>query len=286
MQILPLNRHYVDWFSHLLPSYLVSQLKKGESYVGIGVIMDDTACGVLCVDVTEDLVELEFLYVPETFRRRGVGTAMVNSMAKRCSALVLPLMGYFSVADFSDELYLFFAEQNGFSLAPDLEGEKCYGVPVSSVDQVAKRPSLISGDSTPFFALPTPARQRFYRTATEEGFPFVANCEENRGSYVGEICQCFVDDKGVSSAIFYQRRGEKNLCLSFLYCRPGCTKQLSNLLSTTAQWMLQSPYQDGMLELIPMSDSAQRLFDKLFPQRKVLSSVYMICQDLDAWEVE
>lgn len=285
IQLLPLNAHYVDWFSDLLPADLVTKITTDATYIGFGAIVDDTACGVLCCAVTDELVELLYLYVAPGFRRRGIATEMMVSMAKRTGAVGMPMVGYFSASSESDTLYRFFNELNGFSMAATSQGDALYTVPLSDIASIAQKPQLFAGQSVPFHTLSQEQRQAFYAKAAQAGYPFIADYEAYRQSYVPELCQCLVGEDGVTSAIFYEQMGVQDLKLSFLFSQPGHSKEVSNLVAASAQWILQSPYRNGMLEVVPMDDGALRLFHHLFPQAQASAQVYVLGQDLNDWEV-
>lgn len=280
MNVLPLNQHYVDWFKELLPEEYIPRLKEDEAWIGIGLVDDDTACGALVAIVEEDYVELQYIVVAPDFRRRKMATAMMRWMAKRCVVRELPLVGHFPVDSKADDLYLFFANCPGFSIAPT---DECTHVTsVQSLVPVARLDSAESADSIPFDRMTTAQRNLIYQAADAEGYPFLRQYEDRGDALDHQLTRTCFDENGVRATVFYEKLAGGNLRLAFLYCRPDARRAVVSLLGKTAG-MMQNTYADGTLEVLPMSEESAGLVKKLMPNAEITSAVYMLGQDIDFW---
>lgn len=280
MQILPLNQHYLDWFAQLLPKSQYLNLKAGGNWTGIGLIEDDTACGVLVAVVEEAYVELQYIVVAPEFRRRGVATAMMTWMAQRCTARFLPLIGHFDVASKADSLYLFFASCVGFSLAPTEDAT--YVTTISNLAPIAKF-AQDTAIGVPFVRMNPDQREAMYQAGETAGYPFLRNYETQQALLDTQLSRCYFDENGVGAVLCYEKRDGDNLCLSFLYCRPDARKSMVSMLGETAQLLQKSVYQAGQLEVMAMSEESAGLVHKLMPDAQVVSQLYMLGQDIDHW---
>lgn len=280
MNVLPLNQHYIDWFSELIPEEFISRLKTDEDWIGIGLIEDDTACGALVAVVEEDYLELQYLMVAPDFRRRGMASAMMRWMGRRCAVRELPLVGHFDVTSQEDGLYLFFAELPDFSIAPTDEGT--YVTSVQSLAAVAKLDNAESADSLPFDRMTSAQRKLIYQAADEAGFPFLRQYESRADALDHQLTRACFDEDGVCATVFFEKLDDGNLRLAFLYCRPDSRRTVISLLGKAAA-MMQEPYGSCTLEVLPMSEESAGLVKKLMPDAKLTSTVYMLGQDIDQW---
>ena len=73
MELTLIDRENLDAFSALMPG------KDPSDYeIMIGAIEDDKAAGVALYNTLDDALMLDYIYVSEQFRRRGIGTALLE----------------------------------------------------------------------------------------------------------------------------------------------------------------------------------------------------------------
>ncbi len=287
MEFLSLDSDNLQWFAPLMPQQLPQRILRDEATMGVGVIMDDVACGTAVVVVTENMVELVYLMVAPQYRRKGVATGLIDWLCTLCGKTIMPLVGYLPVENpDTDGLLRFFLDRSDFAIGQDPNETKMYTV---SVGAITGLPAQV-GDNplTPvvFDSLTVDQRENFYDLMDGEGFEFVRTYGERPKLTVPYLNLCFVEESDVVAAVFYEPYGEGDVRLSFFYGREDARRQQAAVLVESLKRLVDSAYRNGTLHLAPMTEGEQWLIERLLPQKKESGLVYVISQDLAEWEEE
>ncbi len=287
MEIIALDSENLQWFAPLMPEHLPMQIRREEATLAAGVIVDGTACGTAVVVVSENMVELIYFMVAPQYRRRGVATGLVDWLCELCGKSLVPLMGYLPVEEpATDGLLQFFLKRSDFAIQPDPNETKMYTV---AVESITKLPALSAENPLaplPFDALSSDQRESFYDIMEGEGFEFIRLYGEHPKLTVPYLNLCFVDENGVSAAVFFEPYGNGDVRMSFFYGREDTQRQQAAVLVASLKRLVESPYKTANLYLAPMTDGEQWMVDRLLPQRQQAGLVYVISQDLSEWEEE
>ncbi len=81
MKLTSIDESNLDAFSFLMPGI---ELAEEELYVG--AIEDDRAVGAAVLSGNSELISVEYIYVLEDYRKKGIGSAMVTESAKAMEA--------------------------------------------------------------------------------------------------------------------------------------------------------------------------------------------------------
>ena len=264
----------LHWFSPLLSEDLCRQLTQQKSVYAIGAVEDRTASGILVFHIGKPATEIRMLAVSPEYRRRGIARGMVGYLCRHAWDTTTPVVCSFAAPNQQDPVYLFFAQLEHFSVAPE-DGMICQ-VPLSQIP--LERLAALRNDRfriRPFFSLPAVTRRQFFlqlqrqHTLLWDDFNGTDCCQP--------LCLCAAEDDTRQAAVFVSQDGP-DLDLSSARCSPGCHRQLMALLAKISGLL---PREGGYLRIAAVTPVTVSLVDKLLPKREVLARYYQAAWDME-----
>lgn len=277
-QYIRITEKTLHWFQPLLPPEETRLLTCGHPFYAIGAVRDRTACGVLVFQAGPQLADIRYLAVADSYRHQGIATGMVDYLCQHAKASVTPVTCTFAVADLQDPIYLFFAQWDRFSVAPE-DGFYCQ-IPLAGL---ARQPSLtaLRGRGLtpqPFFSLPKAAQRGFLLQLQRQGIYFLREIPEEQ--YCQPLCLCCMGAENVEAAIFLTHaEREQDLELVCAWCAPNRHQSLMGLLAEACAQLPST--EDGILRIAAVTPVSAAIVDKLLPQRQITARFYQAAWDMD-----
>lgn len=270
-----LTSETLPWFRPLLGEQWCKRIEQQQNVYAIGAVEDKTACGVLVFCVRELITEIQMLAVAPAYRRRGIARGMVEYLCRHAWETITPVVCSFAAPNRQDPVYLFFAELEHFSVAPE-EGMICQ-VPLAGLAENRRlmAPRGKGGLIQPFFSLPVAMRRHFFRRLEQQGallwddFDGVS-CRQ-------DLSFCVMSGNEILAAMFMSEDGA-DLELSFVWCAPNAHLQLMELL---AQAAVRLPQRAGKLRIAAVTPVSVSIVDKLLPEREVIAQFYQAAWDME-----
>ena len=136
MELTGLGFENYEAFKHLMPDVIF------DDYVlGIGAIEDNKAAGVALFNFLGDAIMLDYIYVAEPFRRKGIATAMIDGIIEQL--IVYPVAMHINYSENASDIHEFVIA-SGFKIFRD---GHAWRVPVKNMIDSAVFNKLI--DRTP-----------------------------------------------------------------------------------------------------------------------------------------
>jgi GNAT superfamily N-acetyltransferase len=274
MECIRITKETLKWFEPLLEPPYPEQIARGQVYA-VGAVADGTACGVLVFRLTDLLIDIEYIAVSGGYRRRGVGTAMLRFLCDFAGKTVTPVACTFAAPDKTDPVYLFFAENEEFSVSQE-EWYIC-GVDIRSLNEVSLPQMKTPGSVMPFFDLPGPDRHSFWNTVHKAGRLY--GDELKADECVPPLCLCTRGRDGVNAAVFTQKTGDNGLELSFAWCAGGAHPRLAVLLGGLLR-EIPKIQTEGRLTVTAVTPESAALVEKLLPGREIMAVFYTAAWDM------
>jgi predicted GNAT family acetyltransferase len=281
MECTKITGENLKWFSPLL-SEEYAQAVKNNTVHAVGAAAGGTACGVLAFTMTPMSINIEYIAVSDVFRRKGAGTAMLRFLCSFADESVTPVLCSFSASGKDDPKYLFFEENENFSVSEE-EGFICELNAAALKD--IKLPEIKLNDSSisivPFFSLPKPERNAFWLSLQNHGTlypPEIADgtdCEDS-------LCLCARSKGGILSAVFIGDLGEEGFYLSFVWCieNVSAQKQLVALFAELIKRISETK-PGGNLTIAAITPASIALVNKLLPERRITARFYSAAWDME-----
>ena len=209
-----LDARLLPAFENAIPESLRRRLAKEKNMAAVGAVWDGTPCGVSVVELKYGgaLLELAYLFVPEEYRGRGVGSGMVRFLCECAERMDAPLRCLFTAAGKSDPLYGFFADLPDFYVSEET-GAVCR-IPISGLTTSGE---LMAAEercknAVPFFSLPAHDQKNFRRSLEARGIYYLEHMDGL--DFEEELCLCAAGAGG-------PRRGRACASLHLVRFRPS-----------------------------------------------------------------
>lgn len=267
------------WILPLLPDAEQRRVEQNPEIQAIGAVEESTACGVLLFELIEQTVQIDYLIVADGYRRRGIGTGMIQHLCKIVDEDATPVVCGFAAAGKEAPIYQLFADMWNFSIEED-EGYYCR-IPLSHMKENALLASMKGkgGTAIPFFSLPAVEQQGFRSKLIEQDVYFLQDIPDE--DYVKELCMCCKNGTGmISAAVFLTQEFEgDDLELACAWGAPGAQKDLMGLFAHVGS--LLSDRENGYLNIAAVNSSSVSLVEKIFPEREVIRKYYQAAWDME-----
>ncbi len=278
MQYIRLTNDTLKWFLPLLPPEEERALLAGGDVYAIGAVYEGNACGILVFSVSDELVDIRYLAVSPSYRRKGVARGMLQYLCSCADTAVTPVTCVFPAHDKQEPVYLLFAGLDTFSVSEE-EGYRCR----LSMAAARSSPRLVKlrgrgGRPRPFFELPATEQKRFFRMLLQQDIYYLR--EIPKESYVKPLClYTFGANGGIASAVFVSEleEGSPDLELNFAWAAPGRQNDLISLLAEVSGLLPQ----EGKLWISAVNPASVSIVDKLLPDREITDRFYRASWDME-----
>ncbi len=278
MQYIRLTNDTLKWFLPLLPPEEERALLAGGDVYAIGAVRDESACGILVFSATDELVNIRYLAVSPSYRRKGIARGMLQYLCKYADTAVTPVTCVFPAHDKQEPVYLLFAGLDTFSVSEE-EGYRCR----LSMAEVRNSPRLVKlrergGRPRPFFELPAKEQKGFFQMLFQQDIYYLR--EIPKESYVKPLCLYTSGANGsITSAVFMSEleKGSPDLELNFAWAAPGRQNDLIGLLAEVSGLLLQ----EGDLWISAVNPVSASMVDKLLPDREITDRFYRASWDME-----
>lgn len=221
MEITVVRKENQEAFENLMPRIFWE-----KEYFVLGAIEENTACGIIALRAENTIFNIQYIYVAEEFRRKGIGTALLESVhevAKQCGMDVL----YCQYAENDDtESLIKCLQKNLFSR--DDNDSPIYKVLFKdiSVKLLDREPRVFEGDILPLSDVISGVWKSFkYRleqlAAHEDNIPEI----EDKAVYDQEV-SFLLERKGEAEGCILIKRQEGNYVLA-CFCVLGHVNPLN-----------------------------------------------------------
>lgn len=266
------NKEVLSHFAHLLPQDMVGVNCDWEF---VGALYDGVPCGILAYIVDDEIV-IPWIYVDETYRRRAVGSRMLETLRNDLEDRLL-FMG------FSCEIVL---DQEGggldliefFSTIEDMDIEPrycIYKISPSEYRKTFEEHPLFKGNQA-FVAqrlIDIPDNQKIAFMS----IPKVADCYQIdqiskwREGIEEDLSLCILDDDKVTSAIILTDMGEDILSVELIYA--SGMESLTKLLIAFGQALMEKGNGKSLI-FRAVNDKIMEFTEKLFSEIEVCCEVW------------
>lgn len=255
MEITVVRKENQDAFENLMPRIFWE-----KEYFVLGAIEENTACGVIAVHQEDTFFSIQYIYVEEEFRRRGIGTALLESVhviAKQCGMDAT----YCQYAENADtELLMKCFKKNLFSR--DENDSPIYKVLFKdlSVKLLDREPRVSEGDLLPLSEVASGVwkgfKYKLEQLAThEDNIPEI----EKKAVYDQEV-SFMLEHKGEAEGCILIKRQEDNYVLACL-CVLGHVNPLNmmGLFQASYQAMKDSCNQDTEITINALTEITKKM---------------------------
>ncbi len=133
LELTLIDRENLDAFSALM-----SGKDPSDYEIMIGAIEDNKAAGVALYNTLDDALMLDYIYVSEKFRRRGIGTALLEDFIAEIKEAG-PVAVHINYPEIAQDLY-YFTRARGFKIFRD---GKAFRTPVKALLEAPKLKKLL-----------------------------------------------------------------------------------------------------------------------------------------------
>ena len=277
-EYIRITENTLHWFLTLLPEQEVQAMRKERMIYAIGAVSEKTACGVLVFQIDNEIAEIRYLAVADSFRRKGIATGMIQYLCRHAWESVTPVICTFSASGYEDELYRFFRSLDTFTVTQE-EGFYCT-IPLA---KLASSPLSAMGKRKvryqEFFSLPLTVRRRFFSDMLEKKIYFLREIREEE--FIKSLCLCNIAESDVKAAIFVTGKGEQgtDFELSCAWCLPGQEAQLIGLLAQAGERIPRDG--DGNLRIAAVTPTSVSIVNRLLPDRVITDYFFRAVWDME-----
>ena len=260
-------------FQGVLPPDLVS----GKERVAVGCCDEEgTVLGAVSVNLIGFQYTIDWIYVEEEIRRKGVGSDLMAGVFDVIMGTgeYFPLSAFFPASSEREDLYWFFKSVYGMTVS---FSHKRYHIRPEEIREskalhlkVKERPKWQD-----LFELPIPVQKQVLSQLHRQGQYEVSDFDEWKEGMIQELCRCaFLGDK-LAGVILVTGFSEDMLLLSYLYSTNAVV--LSEGLLQTVKILEQSFPEKGLV-FDTLTEESQKLAGKLFPEaecEEIYEAVWM-----------
>lgn len=247
-------------------SVLPLSLLMGKDNVCIAACDDeDYICGAMCYRYADFQYDVLWLYVAETKRRQGIGTALLDRLFQiiALSGRVYPISARFEAGG-DGTLYPFFLSCSRMDLS---WSHNRYFVEPREIRGASRLHALKKQtmEQKLFLELSFLAQQKILYTLLREENFVPGEYESWKEALVPELSRCILKDGVLMDLIFVQKRPDGNLELSYLYSK--YTPGLAELLDTVS-CDAEELYPKAKLIFDAVSPESANMANRIFPRAK------------------
>ncbi len=249
-----------DPIGRYIPELLL--LQKGMRYLGAleegGVLI-----GALAYRLEDNMIRLLWIKVEESFRRAGVGAALVDALTGFLVTLPegYPLFAYYTVQEEHLPLTRLLRSRGNFMLTSK---PVVYRIKAEEKERsrLYKRLLQIRSRAERFYELPKSEQNAFLKRIREKGIVNL-NPVEDVISYDKDLCYCQRMGGNIAAAVFVKHGVEADAesVVTFMYGSSGAG--LLDALSAAVQGA-DRKYRNGDLTFTALHDGSRILVDGLF----------------------
>ena len=260
------EENYKDFREVLYPGYV-----PGENRVTIGAYEDDgTIQGAISVILADDQYDCDWLYVHPDCRRKGIGTGLFDQVMRfiRLTGMVYPLSAAFEVSGEDRELYGFFRARE--DMLVDYSHMRYYIQP-EQIDaaEALKQIPRTGFRRADYSELDQKEKKKVLKSIGEDHIyliPDIGKWEERLVPGLNTVL--FHEDGNVAGYIFFQKREDKYLELSYIFCDNSMGAMQ---LLTEAAGKVRKDHPGYGVVYDAVSDDAEELSGKVFPEAAGIS---------------
>ncbi len=275
MELTGIGIENIEAFLPLMPTSGATDYR-----VAIGAIEDDKAVGVALYNDLGDALMLDYIYVAPEYRRRGIGSAMIDDFLKEIEGTGAVAI-HINYPEQSEELHKFF-EASGFRLYRD---GISWRIPVEALlnsKSLAKLLKAPSKNKVLTMAELNRHEQQILRNAMVK--------EKMDPSIVGDSTLCDAlslvtlnVEKDAPMACIFSQKSRNEICVLYLVNFTRDPMQLVDLFRAFKEVIEKEAYEDNDLLVVTMDEGMEKFIkglvgseDKLINEGNVVSGIRML----------
>lgn len=248
-------------FQGVLPPDLIS----GKERVAVGSCDGEGAVlGAVSLTLIDYQYTIDWIYVNEQARRRGVGSALMSRVFSVITGTgeVFPVSVFFPASPQREELYWFFKSIPGMTVSYSHQRTQIMPEAIRS-SKALHRKIKERKNWQNLFALPASLQKQVMSEMNRLGQYVVSDYDEWKALMIPELCRCAFTGDSVSGILLVSSFSKEFLRLSYLY---------STNVATLAEGLLQAvkimehSFPEKGLVFEALTEESQKLTDKLFPE--------------------
>lgn len=255
MEITVVRKENQEAFENLMPGIFWE-----KEYFILGAIEENTACGVIAVHQENTIFNIQYIYVAEEFRRRGIGTALLESLhivAKQCGMDV----AYCQFAENTDtEPFVKYLKKNLFNR--DEKDSTIYKVLFKdlSTKLLDREPRVSDGDLLPLSEVASGVWKGFkYRleqlSVAEDNIPEI----EKKIVYDQEVSFLLVRNGEPEGCILIKRQEDDYVLACFCVLGHINPLDMMGLFQASYQVMKDSCNQDTKITINALTETTKKM---------------------------
>ncbi len=261
-----LNKENIEEFKSVIPSDFPSE----NNRITIGCVSGEGAVlGAISMELLNYQYDIDWLYVEKSARLDKVATALLHEVFRAVNESLerYPVTARIIYDEEDSSVYDFFLS------IEEMEVSFSHNMYIADPDDIATSDVLNDTikkkiDLYDFFEVPINDQKKFLNMLKSTGQFQIPDYDLWKANCLPELCKCVLLKNKIAGAIFIQKRGEEDLCLSFLYSKNPTA--LLQMLTTTAR-DIQNNYPGACLYFETMDRDADSLAKKIFPEAEIVS---------------
>ena len=245
------------------------ELDLSMTRVAVGAVDErDYILGAVSYQVVNYEYHIDWLYVEPEYRRRGIGTFLIDQVLRAVmqTGEILPVTARFELSDENMDLYNFFLSSQNMDLSYSHER---YYVSFENLrsSEILHRSINSKLKMVSFFNKPLIEQKKILNMLSKEETYTVTDYDAWKKECVPELCQCVYVNNNLVDLIFMKELPDGNLELSFLYGKypRGLMELLYDIISK-----IEMNYPGAFLTFEAISEEARNLAQNLFPSARTV----------------
>ena len=266
-------------FSHLMPGIDIRDCR-----VAVGAIEEGRAAGVALYNDLDEALILDYIFVAEEYRRRGIGTALIEDFLEEIKDSGAAAL-HVNYPEKEKALHGFFSSL-GFLLYRDGD---CYRVSLKKLLKSERLNRLLKAEPKhlvcPVRELSKTEKQVLKNAMREQNLD--ENILDSEGLTAG-LCLASLDDQKKPVACILGRVHKKEIAILYLVNFSKDPMMLTELLRVFRDAVMEVSYRDSELIFVTMDDKMKRFAEILLEDKealvwegKVISAIRMILEEDD-----
>lgn len=265
----------MEEFRLLLTERMEREWKVNPDILAVGAADRSEACGLMLIRVAEDALTILYLVVADAYRRRGIGTELLNLATDMAYQSEKLLFAPFYAENEETALYRLFQNDHGI-LVEETESV-VYRVPVQELVTVGENLPKSKGKCkiVHFTELTEEEKNDFFRKSDEEGVSyFDLNCPD----YLSPLCLAAKKEDKLKAVLLTKKGGsEDEIMLDYVYSSDP--QALVELLRKAAEIALSLSKTIHFVKVVSVNEESQKLIDSLLPSAEKTGACYMATLD-------
>ena len=255
--MIPINEPKA--FTQLLPDNFLGH---EESTILIGAMAEGFAAGVIWAEMREEGREIMQLAVHPEFRRRGIGSKLIESFLSVVCQMdrMVSVYGFFVGDDNSKTLRSFLDSMGCFVLFEKGSVIRVTCTELRKSSGYNKLKVKEDGTKSPVsvFSMSQKEIQKIMNDMSKTDFLFPQDLLINKNEYEEKLCLCMINDKKIENAIFTRKTG-KTLKIAYMYGKANLSGIRQLLCAFSREY--EKGYKDFDIEAETDLPSVKRLIN-------------------------